>query len=103
MAGDRHKLRAAQARLLERLKEHIDVLLPAVQLLRAAELRRLVVTAQHKRGDALPGLPLPEALHEIRLEPNIALVALLRSLREEAHHDIGERPRNTGLALVGRR
>src|SRR6185503_2499888 len=77
---------------LEGLEQGLDLPLPAIELLRDPELAGPVVTAERERRD-LPGLrPLPEALHEVGLEPAGALVTLLRRLLEEPHHHVGEGP-----------
>ena len=87
---------------VEGAKQRLDLVLPAVKLLRRHETVRHVVSAERERLYAAMRLPFREALPQIDRETRGGLVAVLGVLGEELHHDRRERPRDARDPLVGR-
>jgi hypothetical protein len=91
VAGDEDQLRrAALDDAVERHEQRLDLALAPVQPLRDEEPARGVALGERKVVDATPQLPLREAAREVALDAGRRVVALLRGLREELHHDRGD-------------
>ena len=104
IAGNEHELRCAiRDHSVEGAKERLDLMLPAVELLRDEQLVPQVVRAEQERLYAADPLPLREALPQVGRKARSSLVAILGILGEELHHHRRKRRRDVRDPLGGRR
>jgi hypothetical protein len=100
VASDEQHLARALRHPPKRRQERLDVLLAAVQGLRELQGRGYVVRANAEVRDDAVALELLAARVEVGGQPVAALVAKLRSLLEELHHDRGDRCGDRGVELA---
>jgi hypothetical protein len=104
IAGDEHELCCAVSNdSIKGGEQRRDLVLPAVKLLRRHETVRHVAGAEWEWFYAAMGLPFRQALPQIDHKTRGGLVAVLRILGEEHHHNRGERFRDARDPLVRRR
>ena len=103
IAGHEHEFRrAVRHDPIEGREQHIDLALPAVELLRNQQPVRTVVRAQREPLDMAMRVPIRQAAPEIGLDACGGLVALLGGLGEELHDDCRERDWHICNPLMGR-
>ncbi|MFT3768292.1 MAG: hypothetical protein QM820_22815 [Minicystis sp.] len=100
VARDEEQLRAALAHAIEGLHQGLDLGVAAVELLRDLQAIGDIVYAAHEALGRAAGRG--QAGAEIGLQAGRGLVAILRRLGEELHHDGGHGPRDGGVDLVRR-
>src|SRR3984957_13998507 len=104
IAGDEHELGCAiRHDPVESAEQRLDLVLPAIKLLRHDETFRGIVRAQRERLYAVMGLPVREALPQIDRETSGGLIPVLSGLGQELHYDRRERPWDARDPLVGRK
>src|ERR1700722_5837973 len=87
IAGDEHELGpAVRHDPIEGAEQRLDLVLPAVKLLRRHETVRDIVSTERERLYAAMRLPFREALPQIDRETRGGLVAVLGILGEKLHH-----------------
>src|SRR4051794_12596180 len=88
LAGDKNEFWPASPHLtLEGRQQGIDLELPSVELLGDQQLVRPIARSQREWFDATIALPFHQTPTQVRLDTPRSLIAFLRSLREELHHD----------------
>src|SRR5205807_219397 len=101
--GDQHELRRPGLDdALERLAQCGDLGVAAVQLLRDPELLGDVALAERERPDRAALAPFALAALQIVTEPEGALVAVVRQLREQLADDVPQRARQRRPYLLER-
>ncbi len=102
IAGHEQQTRSALARALERRAQQRTFGVAPVQTPRHRELLGHVARADLERQHAAMAAPLLAAAQQIALQRLLALIALLRRLGQQLHHDLRQRQRQRRVEL-GRR
>ena len=89
LARDHHGLDAAARDTLEALQQHLGLRGAPIKLLRGLEAVHRIVKPKRESFELPARRERCAALPQIRREAGRALVAVLRFLLEQLHHDVG--------------